>query len=89
MEEVEQPWRERCLVCQFKTITSNSEYMSGACRASTQGDSTVKNKPLKSRNQFFGGGGGSGWGRRNITNASARVKKRGSRFFWVFFFLAV
>lgn len=49
---------ERCLVCQFKTITSNSEYMSAACRASTQGDSAVKNKPLKSRNQFLGGGWG-------------------------------
>lgn len=67
---------ERCLVCQFKTITSNPEYMSGACRASTQGDSAVKNKPLKSRNQFLGGGG------RNITNALARGKKRRGGWGW-------
>lgn len=46
---------ERCLVCQFKTITSNSENMSQTRLAPTLGDSTVKNKPLKSLNQFLGG----------------------------------
>lgn len=50
--------------------------MSGACRASTQGDSAVKNKPLKSRNQFFGR-----WGEKHNKRLGEREERAGRIFF--------